>query len=59
MSASTRSQVVGCDGEDETRFQLEALGLLGPRPNCEAAIAGIARLVLPPLAALGIVQGLT
>jgi hypothetical protein len=59
MSASTLNQVAGSDGEDETRRQLEALGLLGPRANCEAAIAGIARLVLPPLAALGIVQGLT
>jgi hypothetical protein len=49
----------GSNGEDETSQQLESLGLLGPRANCEAAIAGIARLVLPPLAALGIVPGVS
>ncbi len=33
---------------------LEAVGLLGPAASCAAALEGIRRLVLPPLAALGI-----
>jgi len=59
MPASTAKQAATSKGEDESRRQLEDLGLLAPGPNCEAAIAGITRLVLPPLAALGIVHGLT
>jgi hypothetical protein len=59
ISTTMTGESPGSDGEDETPQQLESLGLLGPRANCEAAIAGIARLVLPPLAALGIVPGVS
>lgn len=34
---------------------LEALGLLGPAANCAAVLDAIRRLVLPPLATLGII----
>jgi hypothetical protein len=57
MPASEPSLPAGVDREHET--QLEMLGLLGQRPNCDAAITGITRLVLPPLTALGIVPPLS
>ena len=59
VPASMASRASGSDGEDEARRQLENLGLLEPGPNCEAAIGGITRLVLPPLTALGIVPDLS